>query len=127
MGGENSEIKEDTTVEKAEGDLEGKFTIGAMSTKKYDKGTSAFFWFASPMILDAGTAGSFSNLNYFFAVLTDICDKEASVSIAAKALQVQALSVSEGSASLWGIILIGVVPVATLIAGFAVWQRRVKR
>jgi len=122
-----TEIKEDTKVEKEEGDLEGKFTIGAMSTKKYDKGTSAFFWFASPMILDGGTAGSFSNLNYFFAVLTDICDKEASVSIAAKALQVQALSVSEGSASLWGIILIGVVPVATLIAGFAVWQRRVKR
>ena len=127
QGYAKNEVKADTTTEKAEGDVEGKYTIAAMSTKKYDKGDSKLFWFASPMIMNGSTTGSFSNMNYFLSVLADVCEKEESVSIAAKALQVEALSVSEGSANLWGILLIGVVPVTTLVIGFTTWRRRVKR
>ena len=127
QGYAKNEVKADTTTEKAEGDAEGKYTIAAMSTKKYDKGDSKLFWFASPMILNGSTDGSFSNMNYFLSVLADVCEKEESISIAAKALQVKALSVSESSANLWGILLIGVVPVSTLVIGFSTWRRRVKR
>ncbi len=127
-GYSKSEIKEDTTISKEEGDEEGKYVIGAMSVKKNDNGSEGkLLWFASPAILDGSTVGSFSNISYFLSMLSDICEKEASVTIDAKSLQIEALSVSEESANLWGIILIGLIPVAVLGFGFILWTRRIRR
>ena len=122
-----TEINDKTTVEKAEGDIEGKHIIGAVSEKKNGEATSKLFWFASPAILDAQNAGSYSNISFFLSLLTNLCEKEASVTIDAKALQIEALTVSEASANLWGIILIGIIHVLTLAFGFVIWNRRVKR
>lgn len=124
-----TEINENTTSSKEEGDIEGKYVIGAMSTMtNSDNGTEGkLVWFSSSAIIDSGTAGSFSNLSYFMSVLTNLCEKEASVTINAKSLQIESLTVSEASANLWGIILIGVIPIITLSIGFIIWKRRIKR
>ncbi len=122
-----TEINESTTIEKADGDIEGKHIIGAVSEKTKGTSVSKLFWFASPAILDAQNAGSYSNISFFLSLLTNLCEKEASVVIDAKAFQIEALTVSEASANLWGVILIGVIPVSILVYGFVVWNRRVKR
>lgn len=122
-----SEITEDTKVEKEEDDEEGKFVLGAMAEKTEDGISSKLVWFTSPAILDSRYSSYYSNVSYFMAVLTDLCEKESSVTINAKSLQIEALSVSEASANVWGIILIGVIPLAVLLSGFAVWNRRIKR
>lgn len=122
-----AEITKDTTVDKEEGDEEGKFVVGAMATKTVDDETSKFVWISSQYFLDSRYSSYCSNISYFMAILTDLCEKESSVTINAKSLQIEALTVSEASANLWGIILIAVIPLIVLVCGFAVWNRRIKR
>lgn len=122
-----AEVTEETKVEKEEGDEEGKFVLGAMAEKTADGVSSRLVWFTSPALLDSRYSSYYSNVSYFMAVLTDLCEKESSVTINAKSLQIEALSVSEASANMWGIILIGVIPVIVLASGFVIWNRRVKR
>lgn len=122
-----AEVTEDTKVEKEDGDEEGKFVLGAMAEKTADGKTSKLVWLASPALLDSRYSSYYSNISYFMAILTDLCEKESSVTINAKSLQIEALTVSEASANLWGIILIAVIPLIVLVCGFAVWNRRIKR
>lgn len=122
-----AEVTEDTKVEKEENDEEGKFVLGAMAEKTADGKTSKLVWLASPALLDSRYSSYYSNISYFMAILTNLCEKESSVTINAKSLQIEALTVSEASANLWGIILIAVVPLIVLVSGFVIWNRRVKR
>ena len=120
-------IDKNTTVEKQEGDIEGQFILAAKSDKIGSKGTSSFVWFASPLMLDAGTIGSYSNVSYLMAVVTDLCDKEASITVNSPSLQVAALSISDSAANTWSVILIGIIPAAMLLCGFFLWRRRSTR
>lgn len=122
-----AEITKDTKIEKEEGDEEGKYVLGAMAEKTADGKTSKLIWLASPALLDSRYSSYYSNISYFMAILTDLCEKESSVTINAKSLQIEALTVSEASANLWGIILIAVIPLAVLVTGFVIWNRRIKR
>lgn len=123
-----SKITENTTVTKDENDIEGKYIIGAMSEKKSNDGISSkLAWFASPAIVSGQTANSYSNISYFMALLTDICNKDSSVTIAAKSLQITALTVPAASSNLWSIIFTAAVPLVFLVSGFIIWNRRIKR
>ncbi len=127
-GYSKTKLDKDTVWTKTDEDVEGKYVIGAMSEKSNDDGTkSKFVWFSSDTIIDGSTARIYSNISYFMAILTDLCEKESSVTINAKSLQIEALTVSEASANLWGIILIAVIPLAVLVTGFVIWNRRIKR
>lgn len=127
LGFAKTEVTEETKSEKEEGDEEGTFVLGAMAEKTVDGKTSKLVWLASPVLLDGRSLSYYSNISYFMAILTDLCEKESSVTINAKSLQIEALTVSEASANLWGIILIAVIPLIVLVCGFAVWNRRIKR
>ena len=127
LGFAKTEVTEETKSEKEEGDEEGTFVLGAMAEKTVDGKTSKLVWLASPVLLDGRSLSYYSNISYFMAILTDLCEKESSVTINAKSLQIEALTVSEASANLWGIILIAVIPLAVLVTGFVVWNRRIKR
>ena len=98
-----------------------------MATKTTNNETSKFVWISSQYFLDSRYSSYCSNISYFMAILTDLCEKESSVTINAKSLQIEALTVSEASANLWGIILIAVIPLAVLVTGFVIWNRRIKR
>lgn len=127
LGFAKTEVTKETKSEKEEGDEEGTFVLGAMAEKTVDGKTSKLVWLASPVLLDGRSLSYYSNISYFMAILTDLCEKESSVTINAKSLQIEALTVSEASANLWGIILIAVIPLAVLVTGFVVWNRRIKR
>ena len=127
LGFAKTEVTEETKSEKEEGDEEGTFVLGAMAEKTVDGKTSKLVWLASPVLLDGRSLSYYSNISYFMAILTDLCEKESSVTINAKSLQIEALTVSEASANLWGIILIAVIPLAVLVTGFVIWNRRIKR
>ena len=127
LGFAKTEVTEETKSEKEEGDEEGTFVLGAMAEKTVDGKTSKLVWLASPVLLDGRSLSYYSNISYFMAILTDLCEKESSVTINAKSLQIDALTVSEASANLWGIILIAVIPLAVLVTGFVIWNRRIKR
>lgn len=127
LGFAKTEVTKETKSDKEEGDEEGTFVLGAMAEKTVDGKTSKLVWLASPVLLDGRSLSYYSNISYFMAILTDLCEKESSVTINAKSLQIEALTVSEASANLWGIILIAVIPLAVLVTGFVIWNRRIKR
>lgn len=127
LGFAKTEVTKETKSEKEEGDEEGTFVLGAMAEKTIDGKTSKLVWLTSPVLLDGRSLSYYSNISYFMAILTDLCEKESSVTINAKSLQIEALTVSEASANLWGIILIAVIPLAVLVTGFVIWNRRIKR
>lgn len=121
-------ITEESTVEKEDGDIDGPFSLGAMATKTApDTGaTSSVLWFSSPDIITDATA-EFGNHAFFTSALTLICDKENVVSIAGKSLDAERITVNAMSSTVWGVILVGIVPLAVICGGFAVWSKRRKR
>jgi len=114
-----------TTYEKEEGDVEGSFAVAAHAERNGGK----FVWYATPYILsdemDYYVNGGNSTL--FMSSVNWMCEKAVAVSIMAKTMQVQALVVPEGASVMWGTLLIGILPLAILGGGFAVWYTRRRR
>ncbi|MBQ4064473.1 MAG: GldG family protein [Clostridia bacterium] len=124
-------LDKEGNYEKADGDAEGKFVLGAVAQKKHGEGetatASSLYWFASDRVLDvANTIQYYANPAIAIDLMLEVCAIETRV-VAAKTFDVNALTVSESSSSLWGVILIGVVPVGILAAGFLTWRRRLTR
>jgi len=120
-------VNENSTAAKEEGDIEGTFLYGAIG----EKITSAekngkLVWFSSADIISEDLA-AYANIDYFMSLVTNLCEKEASVAIATKPMQVEALNVNESGANIWGTILIVLIPAVILIYGFTVWYGRRKR
>ncbi len=114
-----------TTYEKEDGDAEGSFAVAAHA----QLGEGKFVWYASPYItddeMDYYVNGGNSTL--FMSSVNWMCEKAVAVSIMAKTMQVQALVVPEGASGMWSVLLIGVLPLAILGGGFAVWFYRRRR
>ncbi len=112
------------SVEKADGDGAGPFTI-AMAA---EEGNAKLVWFTSPYIIDEQidqyVAGG--NSSYFLSTMGWIGGKSDSISIATKKMQVQALTLTESEANIWTVVLIGVVPLVTIVIGGSIWYKRRK-
>jgi len=122
-----TDLQENDTLEKEEGDIEGQFDIGALMVNSSTGGK--LVWFASPYIVDdtADMYVSGGNSTYFLSTLTYLCEKEASVSIASKSMQVEALVVDAASANIWGTVITVILPAVVICMGFVYWYNRKKR
>lgn len=122
-----TDLKENDSLEKAEGDAEGQYSVGALLQNS--AAGSKIVWFSSPYIVDdnADQYVSGGNSTYFLSTLTYLCEKEASVSIAAKSMQIAALVVDDAASNIWGSIMAIIIPAATLCGGFVYWYNRKKR
>ncbi len=116
-----SDPENSSTLEKEDGDTEGSFMIGARSTDSETGGQ--LIWFSSPDIAQ----NSAGNLEYFIALINSACEKEASVTIAAKTLMLEALIVPEASANMLMIVMCVVIPIAVMALGLLIWNYRRKR
>ena len=114
-----------TTYEKEDGDVEGSFSVAAYATL----GESKLVWYSSPHILndsmDYYVNGG--NSTMFMTSVNWMCEKEVSVSITAKLLQVESLVIPAAAAGTWAIVLTVILPVAVLAGGFVIWFRRRRR
>lgn len=120
-------LKENDEIVKTDTDETGPFQIGVMATvsnKNAENGQ--IVWFSSPNIISDLTA-QVGNHRYFTATLTTLCNKQSSISIAAKSMQVAALNISDMGATIWSTVIIGIIPGVLLVAGFMRWNTRRKR
>ena len=115
---------ETTNTEQEDGDAVGTFNVGALA-----EATGKFFWVTSDTLLqnniDLTVSGANSNL--FLNVLNWMGGQEESISIRAKSLDAEGLTVTQSSSSLWSIIMIGVIPLSLIGIGIAVWVRRKRK
>lgn len=80
-------------------------------------------------LLDESMDGAVSGGNYdfFMNAISWMSGENSSISIDAKSLSYDYLVTTAGSANMWGIFLIAIVPAGVLITGVVVWVRRRKR
>ena len=127
-------MKSDLTgasYEKADGDISGMVYIGASVTDSADgtRGDSyKFVWFSSPALVDASTDSwvSGGDSSMFMAVSGWMCENKINLSIMAKQLQVESLTVTAAQSSIWSIIVVFIIPLTVFALGFAVWWKRRK-
>ncbi|MBE6615485.1 MAG: hypothetical protein E7631_09300 [Ruminococcaceae bacterium] len=120
------------TLEKEDSDLSGQFYLAAAVTGEADGAREEdyrFVWYASPSITSASDDSYISGGNsaVFMGSVGWMAENQISLSILAKQLQVEALTLTAAQSSLWSIIVIFIIPLAVLAAGFVIWIRRRKR
>lgn len=119
------------TLDKEDGDISGAVYIGASVTDEAD-GTRSdsykFVWFSSPALTDesADSWVSGGNSGMFMAVSGWMCENKINLSIMAKQLQVESLTVTAAQSALWSIVVIFIIPLTVFAIGFVVWWKRRK-
>lgn len=118
-----------TTFEKEDGDVDGPFALGVAITEEVEGGQTGIVWLTTSYMFDSDNnmrvAGA--NNDLFLNALDWMCQRESAISIRAKDLSTEYLTVSSSSASTWSLILVAVVPLAFLAGGAVVTIRRRRR
>ena len=116
----------DNLFTKEDGDVTGTFYLGAIGE---DAGTGArLVWFSSPDIADSRADYFGGNSATFLTVLNWMSDStHVMLSLPGRASQIEPLAVTEADYHIWAVVLIAVIPLATLAGGFVIWLRRRKK
>lgn len=112
------------TTEKEDGDTDGPFHVGAISEKG-----GKLIWFSSGSMLNSNvdyTVGG-ANSNLLLNALNWMGGQEESISIRAKSMDEETLTVPASSSSFWSIVMIGVIPAALIAIGVIIYIRRKRR
>lgn len=83
-------------------------------------------WVSSTSLLDdqMNLQVSGGNQDFFLNALGWMVEQESSISIHAKSLSTEYLTINSGTASLLSILLVGVLPLGYLCIGIYIWARR---
>ena len=113
-----------TTTEKEDGDTDGPFHVGAVSEL-----SGKLFWITSDAMLNnnVDNAVSGANSDLFMNALNWMSGQEDSISIRAKSMDRVTLTVPQSSATMWTIIMIGVIPAVLVGTGVIIVIRRKRR
>jgi len=116
-----------TTYEKEEGDISGKFALSA-AIKDYDA-DSRLVWVSSGALVDESCNERVSggNLDFFLNCLGWMCGQEQSISIHAKSIEQEYLTISSAEASALSVVMVLVLPAMLLATGLVIWIRRKRR
>lgn len=121
---------ESENLEQEEGDIAGPFDLGAVVTKTIDENAEAkLVVFSSETLLDEQIDSMVSggNSTLFMNVMSKLVDHESTISIEPKSMETEYLTVTSGSALLWGILTIVLIPLLLLVTGGVIWFERRKR
>ena len=117
--------------EQEEGDVAGPFALAVAASETLDDGIySDVVWISSTSLLDEQTnemvAGG--NQDFFLNILNFLCDaEESSISIHAKTLSTEYLTMQSSTVTLLTVLIVGVIPAAYLAIGITIWFRRKRR
>jgi len=124
-----SNLSDGDVIDKAEGDPEGMFIIGAKAVEVYNEVESTLVWYTSAGILndsmDQYVSGA--NTDLFINTIGSLCEKTESISIHAKSLDYTYLNVTSAQVSRISMILVGLVPLTFIVIGICVFVKRKKR
>jgi len=119
-----------TTTSKEDGDTAGPFDLAVAVTDSSDsEKQSNIVWVSSGYLLDdsADQQSSGGNEDFFINALSWMCDKEDAISIHAKSMSYNYLTISSAASSWLSILVVGVIPACYLAVGIVIWSRRKRR
>ena len=115
------------TYQKEEGDEAGPFALAAAATETLADGTeSHVIWIASTSLLNDqyNQQVSGANQDFFLNCMGWTCEKEEGISIHAKTMTTEYLTMSASTASLLTLLVVAVLPAGYLAFGLRIWIRR---
>ena len=119
------------TYEKEEGDIDGPFALAVAASETLDDGIySDVVWISSTSLLDEQTNEMVSggNQDFFLNILNFLCDaQESSISIHAKSLSTEYLTMQSSTVTWLTVLVVGVIPAAYLTVGILIWFRRKRK
>lgn len=122
------ELMEDSTVEKQEGDIEGTYDMAvAIEEEVGQNNVTKLTLYASPDFLSGEITANFPSLvNTKMAVenMGNMCNLEATVSIAKKNYSLEPIIFSENAFKFNMILLVFVIPLGTIVGGLIIWVKR---
>jgi ABC-2 type transport system permease protein len=118
-----TDINNVTTLEKEDDDVEGPFNVAAASTIDSGDAEGKMIWFSTPAIFDS-SADFGGNSSLFKSILRWTCSGEMPVTVDPKVISNEDLVLTEAEQNTWKTVLVAVLPIAVLGAGFAVWYTR---
>lgn len=118
-----------TTYDKEEGDLEGPFALGVAISEEVEDGSTGIVWLTTSYMFndDVDLLVSGANTDLFLNALDWMCQRESSISIRAKDLSTEYLTVPSADVSTWSLILVVTLPLAFILAGAYITVTRRKR
>ena len=122
-------LSDGDSIEQAAGDAKGPFMVGALASETYNDVTCNLIWYSSTQMLEESLDSYVSggNLSLLLNSINAVSDRVESVSITGKAMEYSYLTMTSAQVQRISIILIGVLPLASIIAGVVVFVRRKKR
>lgn len=127
---EASETENETAGAETESSEETKETDAAIdSVRAAQTAQTKLAVFTSSALLDesADQMVSGGNSSLFLNTVSWMCGQSVSVSIPAKSLTMDYLTVTAASGNFWSIVVIGIIPGFCLLCGLTIWLRRRKR
>lgn len=124
------EYENNTSIQKAEGDVDGPFAIGVSAEKTVGENTATMILYSCDQIFTDNVSQSVSgaNLALFMSTLnTYIEGYESKISIPVKSYEISNLVVTGAQVILIGVVTTVVLPLSSLIVGFVIWFKRRKR
>ena len=110
---------------KEDGDTDGAFMVAAAS----ELGEGRMVWISSAMLMDDNVNAMVSggNSDLFMNSVNWMCDQQETISIRAKSMDEQGLTLTQSQTSFWSIVLLGLIPGAIIVMGIVVVVRRKRR
>ena len=119
-----------TTYDKEDGDTDGPFVLGAAAAETTEGGEETqLVVFTSARMFEQATSSLVAGANddLFLNALDWMCERASAISIRAKSLDTEYLTVPTASASLLSAVFIAVLPLSFLAVGAVITIRRRKR
>ena len=113
------------TTEKESKDLEGPFTVGAIS----ETGSGKFIWFTSSYMLENSVNSMVSGANedLILNLLGWACGHEETISIRAKSLEASGLTITASQSSFWVVVMLAIIPLSFITFGVIITIRRKRK
>ena len=114
-----------TTTQREDGDADGPFHVAAAS----ERGEARMVWVTSSELLsdNVNAMVSGANSDLFMNSVEWMCDQEETISIRARSLDSEGLTLTGAQSSFWSVVMIGVIPGAVLLIGLVIVIRRKRR
>lgn len=124
-----TDVKNATSFDKEEGDIEGPLCIGVKAEKTLDSGSAVLYVFSSAQFFtdNVDNAVSGNNRTLFTNIMSTIASHDVSVSVPVKSYDYDNLTASTKDVVLFETIVVILIPLALIITGFVVWFKRRKK
>ncbi len=107
--------------------IEGQYVLGVTAKESLDSKEVKLIAFSSQSLVEESIISSFPSLvntDLFINAVTSVMPEIENISIPTKSLQVTNNAVAGGG--LWRALFVFIIPVALLVSGFVIWNRRRK-